>query len=235
MAVRIMTAASGSIQWICRRTSIPSRPGMQMSRRVKRGRRLENSSRACSPFDARITSCPWLLSTTCSSSQINRSSSTTKIEAMMIPFFYMRKKDRSVNVHFCSRVFRRRLPLCSHSSYILLKNSRIIDGIAFPSRLSPRDFLNRPSVEMEMPCQNGGQEMCGRTKVCQLDGADLRVSRGEQSAADACQEVHVVRDSASSGKRSGPVTETRQVRAIRCISVNGTSEYLMSAGDTRAD
>src|SRR5437879_3847008 len=226
-----MTAARGSIQWICRRTSIPSRPGMQMSRRVRRGRRLANRLRACSPFDAVSTSCPWLLSTTCSSSQIKCSSSTTKMEAITnlssyVCKMYVKKTDR-MSVHFCSRVFRRRLTLCSHSSYIRLKNSRIIDEIANPSWLGSRTFITRPSIEMKMPCQKRGTEMCGRTKFCRLQDLACRC-RDEQSAAEARQEAHAVEIQHPVGSA---LLRIRSMRA--CQTSSWPTEEKLSVGKGR--
>jgi len=99
-----------------------------------------------------------------------------------------------VSVHFCSRVFRRCLPLRSHSSYIRLKNSRIIDEIAFPPRLGPRDFITRPSVEMKMPCQKRRTEKCGRTKICRLQGAACRCrERSSQSVGSALLRIRCMR------------------------------------------
>jgi hypothetical protein len=95
----------------------------------------------------------------------------------MIPFFYMRKKDRSRDRAFLftcvQAAFAPPLALVSYR----LKNSRIIDEIAFPSRLGPRDIIKLPSDEMKMPCQKRAAEKCGLTKVCRLEGADLPVSR----------------------------------------------------------
>src|SRR5437867_6726505 len=78
-AVRIITAACGSIVRNCLSTSMPFISGMRRSSSVKRGRCFLNNSRPSRPFKAVMTSCPKRPSTDRSRSQTNRSSSTTRI------------------------------------------------------------------------------------------------------------------------------------------------------------
>lgn len=107
------------------------------------------------------------------------------------------------------------------------ENFCIIDEIANPSRLGPRDFLTRPSFEMKMPCQNIGPEKCDRTKTYCFKAPACRY-RDEQSAADARQEADVVEIRHPAG------CALLRIRCIRaCQTSSWPTEKKLSVGKGR--